>query len=92
MVGMPHVADQPTNAKLIEDVWKVGVRVKVDAEGISTRQEIEGCIKQVTGVRAEEFRRNVIKWKGLAKEATSEGGSSYENIKDFVAFAKSYSD
>ncbi|XP_019175392.1 PREDICTED: UDP-glycosyltransferase 74E2-like isoform X1 [Ipomoea nil] len=92
MVGMPQMSDQPTNAKLIEDVWKVGVRVKVNAEGITTRQEIKGCIKQVTGVRAEEFRRNVIKWRELAKEATSEGGSSYENIKDFVAFAKSYSD
>ncbi|XP_031126291.1 UDP glycosyltransferase 9-like [Ipomoea triloba] len=92
MVGMPHTTDQPTNAKLIEDVWKVGVRVKVNEEGLSTRQEIEGCIKQVTGERAEEFTRNVIKWKELAKEATSEGGSSYENIKDFVAFAKSYSE
>nr|GLL47788.1 UDP-glycosyltransferase 74E2-like isoform X1 [Ipomoea trifida] len=91
---MEHIAWAlaQSNKYFIWDVWKVGVRVKVDAEGISTRQEIEGCIKQVTGVRAEEFRRNVIKWKGLAKEATSEGGSSYENIKDFVAFAKSYSD
>nr|GLL47789.1 UDP-glycosyltransferase 74E2-like isoform X1 [Ipomoea trifida] len=65
---------------------------KVNEEGISTRKEIEDCIKHVTEERAEEFSRNVIKWKELAKEATSEGGSSYENIKDFVAFAKSYSE
>ncbi|XP_019175396.1 PREDICTED: UDP-glycosyltransferase 74E2-like [Ipomoea nil] len=85
MVGMPYLADQPTNAKLIEDVWKVGIRVKVNEKGIFTRQEIQICIKQVMeGEKANEFRRNVVKWKGLAEEATSEGGSSDVNIKDFI--------
>nr|GME07927.1 UDP-glycosyltransferase 74E2-like [Ipomoea batatas] len=85
MVAMPNIADQPTNAKLIEDVWKVGIRVKVNEKGTVTRQEIQMCIKQVMeGEKANEFRRNVIKWKGLTEEATSEGGSSDANIKDFI--------
>nr|GMD90883.1 UDP-glycosyltransferase 74E2-like [Ipomoea batatas] len=85
MVAMPNIADQPTNAKLIEDVWKVGIRVKVNEKGTITRQEIQMCIKQVMeGEKANEFRRNVIKWKGLTEEATSEGGSSDANIKDFI--------
>nr|GMD85375.1 UDP-glycosyltransferase 74E2-like [Ipomoea batatas] len=85
MVAMPNIADQPTNAKLIEDVWKVGIRVKVNEKGTVTRQEIQMCIKQVMeGEKANEFRRNVIKWKGLTEEATREGGSSDANIKDFI--------
>nr|GMD90885.1 UDP-glycosyltransferase 74E2-like [Ipomoea batatas] len=94
MVCMPQFVDQSTNAKLVEDVWKVGVRVKVNEKGIVTRQEVESCIKQVTeGEKVQQFQRNVIKWKGLAKETTSEGGSSYVNINDFIsqmAFVKSH--
>nr|GMD90886.1 UDP-glycosyltransferase 74E2-like [Ipomoea batatas] len=86
MVCMPHFVDQSTNAKLVEDVWKVGVRVKVNEKGIVTREKVEGCIKQVTGgEKAQEFQRNAIRWKGLAKEAISEGGSSYVNINDFIS-------
>ena len=34
--------------------------------------------------RGEEMRRNAKKWKELAREAAKEGGSSYNNLKDFV--------
>ncbi|KAF2298062.1 hypothetical protein GH714_009816 [Hevea brasiliensis] len=47
MVAMPQWTDQPPNAKLVEDVWKVGIRVKVNEEGIVTREEIEYCINEV---------------------------------------------
>ena len=30
MVGFPQQVDQTTNAKLVEDVWKMGVRVKAN--------------------------------------------------------------
>ncbi|KDO40754.1 hypothetical protein CISIN_1g039400mg [Citrus sinensis] len=39
--------DQPMDAKFVEDVWKVGVRVKVDEGGIVGRDEIERCIREV---------------------------------------------
>ncbi|KAI7755332.1 hypothetical protein M8C21_028079, partial [Ambrosia artemisiifolia] len=32
-VGMPQVSDQTTNAKLLDEVWGVGVRAKADADG-----------------------------------------------------------
>ena len=40
MVVMPIWTDQPTNAKFIVDVWKVGVRIKLDERGIATKEEI----------------------------------------------------
>lgn len=32
-----------------------------------------------------ELKKNALKWKELAKEAMSEGGSSNNNIEDFVS-------
>ncbi|VFQ72511.1 unnamed protein product [Cuscuta campestris] len=86
VVGMPQIVDQPANARLVEDVWRVGVRVKVGDEeekGIVTREEIKGCVARVTG--GDEFRRNAMKWKALAEGALAEGGSSHANIRDFVS-------
>ncbi|XP_057957035.1 UDP-glycosyltransferase 74F2-like [Malania oleifera] len=86
MVGMPQWTDQPTNAKFIADVWKVGVQVKVDEEsGIIGREEVERCVREVMeGERGKEMKRNAEKWRDLTKEAVSEGGSSDKNIDDFV--------
>lgn len=86
MVGMPQWTDQPPNAKLVEDFWKVGVRVKVNEEGIVSREEIKNCIREVMeGERSREIRRNCEKWKELAIEAISEGGTSDKNIDEFVS-------
>ncbi|KAJ9701765.1 hypothetical protein PVL29_006928 [Vitis rotundifolia] len=86
MVAMPQFSDQRTNAKFIEDVWRVGVRVKVDEKGIVKSQEIEMWIKEIMeGELGNEMKRNAERWKELAKEAVNEGGSSDKNIEEFVA-------
>ena len=87
MVVMPQWTDQTTNAKFVADVWEVGVRVKAaDEKGTVKREEIEECIRIVMeGERGKEMKRNAERWKELAKEAASEGGSSDKNIEEFVA-------
>ena len=86
MVGMPQWTDQTTDAKFVQDVWKVGIRVKVDENGIVGREEIEFCIREVIeGERGREMKENAIKWKGLALEAISEGGTSDKNIDEIVS-------
>ncbi|KAJ8634363.1 hypothetical protein MRB53_027699 [Persea americana] len=85
MVCFPKWTDQTTNAKLVEDVWKVGVRVKVNEDGVLEGGELKRCLEEVMeGKRGEEIRKNARKWRGLAREAAAEGGSSYLNIKVFV--------
>ncbi|KAL3846251.1 hypothetical protein ACJIZ3_003654 [Penstemon smallii] len=85
MVAMPQWADQTTNAKLIADVWGVGVRVKSDENGIISREEIVACVKNVMeGERGIEMRRNAMNLKDLAIESVGEGGSSDKNVTDFV--------
>ncbi|KAG7645207.1 putative UDP-glucuronosyl/UDP-glucosyltransferase, UDP-glycosyltransferase family [Arabidopsis thaliana] len=86
MIGMPHWADQPTNAKFMEDVWKVGVRVKADSDGFVRREEFVRRVEEVMeGEQGKEIRKNAEKWKVLAQEAVSEGGSSDKNINEFVS-------
>uniref|UniRef100_A0A2N9JBC5 Glycosyltransferase n=1 Tax=Fagus sylvatica TaxID=28930 RepID=A0A2N9JBC5_FAGSY len=86
MVAMPQWTDQTTNAKFIKDVWKVGVRIKLDERGIATKEEIKLSIREVMeGESGKEMKKNSIKWKEFAKEAVDEGGSSDKNIEEFVA-------
>ncbi|XP_027118781.1 UDP glycosyltransferase 9-like [Coffea arabica] len=86
MIAMPQIVDQFTNAKFVADVWQTGVRVKANDKGIVTREEISMSIKAVTeGDSAKEFRRNAEKWKELAQEAVRQGGSSHNNIDEFVS-------
>lgn len=87
MIAMPWAIDQTNNAKFVEDVWKAGVRVKVNENGIVGREEIEHCIRQITTEteKGKELRRNAMKWKELAKQAVSEGGSTDRNIEEFAS-------
>ncbi|XP_038888250.1 UDP-glycosyltransferase 74F2-like [Benincasa hispida] len=86
MVGMPQWTDQPTIAKYVEDVWKVGVRVKVGEDGIVGKEEIKGCIRKVMeGDKATEFKENALKWKQLGLKALREGGSSMKHIDQLIS-------
>ncbi|XP_022751013.1 crocetin glucosyltransferase, chloroplastic-like [Durio zibethinus] len=86
MVTFPQWTDQPTNAKLVQDVWKTGVRMRKNEEGIVEGCEIKRCLELVIGggERGEEMRRNAKKWKHLAREAAKENGSSDKNLKAFM--------
>ncbi|KAF3509478.1 hypothetical protein F2Q69_00001468 [Brassica cretica] len=88
LIGMPAYSDQPTNSKFIEDVWKVGVRVKADKDGFVTKEEIVRCVGEVMEEMSEkgkEIRKNALRLMEFAKEALSEGGNSDKNIDEFVA-------
>jgi N-hydroxythioamide S-beta-glucosyltransferase len=85
MVAMPQLSDQPTNAKFVEELWKVGIKAKKNKEGIVTRDELEMCIKEVAaGKKSEEIMKNATKWRKLVIRAVSLGGSSDKNIDEFV--------
>jgi len=87
MVGVPLISDQPTNAKMVEEVWQVGLRVKGNEEaGAVDREDIRVCVEVVMGEeeRGEEIRRNTKKWMELALEAAMEGGSSHSNLARYL--------
>ena len=86
IVACPLWNDQVCNAKLIQDIWKNGVRVNVSEGGVVKRDEFYRCITIVMGDGEEgkELRRNVKKWSDLAKEAMKENGTSSVNLKAFA--------
>lgn len=86
MVAMPQWTDQRTNAKYVEDVWEVGKRARPDEKGVVRREVIQLCIRDVMEERkGKQMKKNAIKWRNLAKDAVSEGGSSDTNIDEFVS-------
>ncbi|CAD6342740.1 unnamed protein product [Miscanthus lutarioriparius] len=86
MVAMPNWADQTTNAKYIQDVWRVGVRVRPDAQGVVRSAEMERCVRDVMeGEMCKEFRKRALDWSGKARNAMGEGGSSDVAISDFLS-------
>ncbi|KAL0451972.1 UNVERIFIED_CONTAM: UDP-glycosyltransferase 75C1 [Sesamum latifolium] len=86
VVAFPHWTDQGTNAKLIEDVWRMSVRVRANKDGVVESGEIRRCIEEVMdgGEKSRELRENAEKWKGSAREAMEENGSSNKNLKAFL--------
>ncbi|XP_010246963.1 PREDICTED: crocetin glucosyltransferase, chloroplastic-like [Nelumbo nucifera] len=86
VVTLPQISDQTTNSRLIEDVWRTGVRTKVKTEeGIVESGEIKRCLDLVMGSESgNEMTRNVKKWKEMSKEAVKDGGSSDKNLKRFL--------
>ncbi|XP_050208198.1 UDP-glycosyltransferase 74G1-like [Mercurialis annua] len=86
IVALPQWSDQPTNAKMVEDVWKVGIRAPRNDDGVVQRESVERCVREVMeGDKGRVIKENAMKWKILAKEAVDEGGSSDRNIDELVA-------
>ncbi|KAJ4965143.1 hypothetical protein NE237_016992 [Protea cynaroides] len=85
LIAFPQWTDQPTNAKLIVDVFEMGLRVEPDEDGMVSQEEVERCIHEITpGPKSEEWKRNAVQWKEAAKMAVADQGSSNRNIQIFV--------
>ncbi|KAI8554569.1 hypothetical protein RHMOL_Rhmol05G0108600 [Rhododendron molle] len=85
VIAYPQWTDQPTNAKLIADVWRIGMRVIPNSDGVVTTEEVERCIEEVMGgANSEEFKKNAAGLKVAARDAVADGGSSDRNIRLFV--------
>ncbi|KAK3204229.1 hypothetical protein Dsin_018275 [Dipteronia sinensis] len=86
VVAYPQWSDQATNAMLIEKVWRTGVRVKLNDEGVAEREDIKKCLQVVMGggEQTQALKENARKWKDLTRDAAKDGGSSFNNLKAFV--------
>ncbi|XP_050372948.1 UDP-glycosyltransferase 84B2-like [Argentina anserina] len=88
VIVYPEWTDQPTNAKLLSDVFKVGVRVRINGDeeyGVVSTEEVERCIEEVLeGPRAAEMKKRAMELKEAATKALEVGGSSDQNINKFI--------
>ncbi|KAH0929683.1 hypothetical protein HID58_015410 [Brassica napus] len=82
VVAYPSWIDQPLDARLLVDVFGIGVRMRNDAvDGELKVAEVERCIEAVTeGLSAEDMRRRARELKQAARSALAPGGSSAQNL------------
>nr|QEA68978.1 UGT85K22 [Panax ginseng] len=83
MICWPFFAEQQTNCRYscVDDEWGIGVEVNHDVK----HEEIEVLVKQIMeGDKGKRLRRRALEWKKKAKDATSVGGSSYNNFDRFL--------
>ncbi|EOA28868.1 hypothetical protein CARUB_v10025112mg [Capsella rubella] len=87
VVAYPNWTDQPIDARLLVDVFGIGVRMRNDAiDGELKVEEVERCIEAVTeGPGAKDMRRRVAELKDVARSALAPGGSSVMNLESFIS-------
>lgn len=84
MLAWPMGADQYLNATLLVDQLKIAVRV---CEGAKTVLGSDNLARFVRENRSEEWRERKARAMALSKaalDAVSEGGSSFNNLDEFV--------
>uniref|UniRef100_A0A453H4E5 Glycosyltransferase n=1 Tax=Aegilops tauschii subsp. strangulata TaxID=200361 RepID=A0A453H4E5_AEGTS len=87
MVALPLWTDQPINARFIEEAWGAGVRARRDASaGVFPRGEIEQCVRAV--MEDEDGRAAARRWSEAARAAVAPGGSSDQNLEEFVNYLR----
>ncbi|TXG59362.1 hypothetical protein EZV62_013935 [Acer yangbiense] len=89
VVAFPKWSDQPIDAKLLVDVLKMGVKMRIygDDDGVFSDRVVERCIAEVAdiGLKAAEMKKRAVALKEAAKKAVADGGSSDINIDRFIS-------
>uniref|UniRef100_A0A0C9RQF8 TSA: Wollemia nobilis Ref_Wollemi_Transcript_2249_489 transcribed RNA sequence n=1 Tax=Wollemia nobilis TaxID=56998 RepID=A0A0C9RQF8_9CONI len=85
MLCCPYFADQFLNRRYIVDVWKVGLPLNPNNEGIIEKAEFTKTVETLlVGEEGLEIRMEVRKLKRIARDGVKEGGTSYNNYNSFV--------
>ncbi|RZB46154.1 UDP-glycosyltransferase 74G1 isoform B [Glycine soja] len=73
IIAIPFWSDQSTNAKLMADVWKIGIRAPIDDNKVVRREALKHCIREIMeNEKGKEMKSNAIRWKTLAVKAVSD--------------------
>ncbi|GFY83584.1 UDP-Glycosyltransferase superfamily protein [Actinidia rufa] len=90
VAGVPMIcwlmfADQTTKSRFVGEAWKLGLDMKDTCERIT----IEKMVRDLMVVRKDEFVQSANRMTQLAREAVSEGGSSYCNWNRLMEYIRS---
>ncbi|KAJ0049598.1 hypothetical protein Pint_16220 [Pistacia integerrima] len=83
----PYFADQYQNRRFICEVWKIGLDLTPDENGIVTRHEIQRKVRRL--ISDDGIKSNSLKIKEMARKSLVEGGSSFKNFERFISQVKS---
>lgn len=82
MICWPYFADQTINSRFVGHVWKIGMDMKDTCD----RNTIEKMVRELMEVRRDEFVERINRMAELARNAVSEGGSSFSNLDGMVKY------
>ncbi|XP_031489445.1 UDP-glycosyltransferase 83A1-like [Nymphaea colorata] len=88
MLCWPYFADQYQNQTYVVEVWRVGLELRRDREGIVETEEIVGKLKEL--LKDEGINKRVGDLKDKARKCVEEGGNSFKNFDDFICAIKEY--
>ncbi|KAE9619979.1 putative hexosyltransferase [Lupinus albus] len=83
----PYFADQFLNKSYICDVWKIGVGLEHDGNGIITQGEIRSKVEQL--LNDKNWKANAASLKEKIQNSIGEGGLSNKNVDNFIRWIKS---
>ncbi|KAL6637885.1 hypothetical protein ACP70R_025457 [Stipagrostis hirtigluma subsp. patula] len=78
----PYFCEQHLNRSYICDIWRTGLAVSPDEDGIVTKEEVSSKVQQVVGDKGIVERARAM--RDAACRRVGEGGSSHENFNTFV--------
>ncbi|KAM4102144.1 hypothetical protein ACB094_05G201300 [Castanea mollissima] len=78
----PYFTDQFQNKSYICDVWKIGLGLNPNENGIITGHEINTKIKAL--LLDDGIKTSALKLKEMAKKSVTEVGSSFKNFESFI--------
>ncbi|EYU42416.1 hypothetical protein MIMGU_mgv1a006788mg [Erythranthe guttata] len=78
LICRPFFGDQKVNSRMVEDTWKIGVRVEGGVFDKTSTVEALRCV--MTGEAGEAIRENVCRLKEKAAGAVGLEGSSSKNF------------
>ncbi|GLJ48492.1 hypothetical protein SUGI_1023470 [Cryptomeria japonica] len=85
MLCSPYLADQFLNRTYIVDVWKVGLSLESNKDGIIEKGEITKVVDRLlVGEDGPEIREPVTKLMRTSRDTVKEGGSSFNNYSLLV--------
>ncbi|GLJ48687.1 hypothetical protein SUGI_1026920 [Cryptomeria japonica] len=89
MLCWPYFADQFLNRAYVVDVWKLGLPLNANSQGIIKQGEIvKGVEILQESEQGLEIREEAKKLKIIARDAVKDGGSSWNNFNLFVTAMK----
>ncbi|XBI95582.1 hypothetical protein VPH35_032014 [Triticum aestivum] len=90
MLALPIGMDQPTNSRLVVDVWKIGysLKEKMQPDGIITREAIARAVETLMSSsdlpQSNGVRSRALRWRDASRRAIQEGGSSSTDMNSFL--------
>ncbi|KAL5723110.1 hypothetical protein ACHQM5_006547 [Ranunculus cassubicifolius] len=78
----PYFADQFFNETCITDTWRVGLGLKLDEDGIISRDELKKKVNRL--LLDKVIKGNAVRLKELSVKSGGKGGSSFKNLELFI--------